>query len=86
MPKHLCRDAVICPGCGWTGCLDGLANGACPDCGYENGRPPWRLLTIREMLTDSGEYDDVRMDRFLQAILAVMETRETQKNSESEVT
>jgi len=74
-------DAAICPGCGWTGTMYDLAEyGACPDCGYENNQPPhWRLLTIAEMLEDGGEYNDVRMDRFLRAILAILET---QKNSE----
>lgn len=67
-------DTIVCPGCGWTGDIEGLSDGACPNCRYENNLPPLRLLTIKEMLEDeeSGEYNDVRMDLFLASLLRAL--------------
>ena len=59
---------AICPGCGWRGAVKPKL--ACPHCGWENNAPPWRLLTLRELLCDSeGPYGDVRMDLFLKSVL-----------------
>lgn len=64
---------VICPGCGWTGTVGKLNLGACPKCGYENGAPPYRLLTLDEMLRITDiEYIDVRMDLFLVSLLNLL--------------
>lgn len=65
---------VICPGCGWIGTIEGLSDGVCPNCRYENNLPPLRLLTIKEMLEDDeqGEYDGVRMDLFLASLFRVL--------------
>ena len=68
-------DMVICPGCGWIGIVEDLAvsDGACHHCSYENNLPPYRLLTIKEMLENrDGEYDGVRMDAFLAALFRVL--------------
>ena len=64
-------DHIICPGCGWTG-LDGLVRGACPRCEYENGMPPYRLLTLSEMRKDDVEYNEVRLDLFLEAYIRLL--------------
>ena len=75
-------DCIICPGCGWTGGIDELERGgdigelecgACPRCGYENGMPPYRLLTLSEMREDDVEYYDVRMDLFLEAYIRLLQ-------------
>lgn len=64
---------VVCPGCGWTGCVDELYSGACPSCGYENnGWDGERLFTLQEMLGKPVEYHDVRLDKFLRSILEVI--------------
>lgn len=67
-------DIIICPGCGWMGVVEDLPeNGCCPECDYENNQPPYRLLTLEEMLEDEwGEYDNVRMDSFLTALFRVL--------------
>jgi len=67
------RYTVICPGCGWTGQVSELMeNGTCPECSYENGAPPYRLLTLSEMLRITDvEYADIRMDLFLASLLRV---------------
>jgi len=66
-------DQVICPGCGWIGVLAGLGeNDDCPTCGYENGIDPYRLLTLREILTDYGEYNDVGLKLFLEAVFNLL--------------
>lgn len=60
---------IICPGCGWIGAVEALnQEGGCPDCSYENGLEPYRLLTLAEMLNDAGEYADIRMDLFLKSL------------------
>lgn len=61
-------DKIICPGCGWVG--DGtLPPTACPQCQYENGHTPFRLLTLRELLNVSGaDYNDVSLGEFLRAL------------------
>ena len=69
-------NCIICPGCGWTG-LDGLANGACPRCGYENDMPPNRLLTLSEMRESNVEYNNVRLDLFLKAYIRLLGRKET---------
>ena len=68
-------DYVICPGCGWTGenGIGKLERGACPRCGYENGVPPNRLLTLSEMLESDVEYFDFRLDLFLAAYIALLQ-------------
>jgi len=63
---------VICPGCGWTGGIAQLQQGACPVCGYENGVPPNRLLTLSEMRESDVEYNDVRLDLFLEAYIGLL--------------
>lgn len=62
---------VICPYCAWKGSIDQLGGfGDCPECGYENGIDPYRLLTLTELLQDSWtDFNDVRMGEFLTAIL-----------------
>ena len=77
--KEMKNDTIICPGCGWIGDVDQLRAGKypnevfCPDCGYENNAPPhYRLLTIGEMLYDDEEYNNVRMDLFLQSLSRVI--------------
>jgi hypothetical protein len=66
-------DHVICPGCGWTGNVDGLTLGACPQCKYENNMPPNRLLTLSEMRKDDVEYYEVRLGLFLEAYIALLQ-------------
>jgi hypothetical protein len=62
---------LICPGCGWVGLLHETNEGACPDCGYENGSNPYRLLTLQEMRRCEGaDWNDVDMSAFLGAVLA----------------
>jgi len=67
-------DKIICPGCGWAGTKKELTPGfmACPNCGYENGAPSYRLLTIREMLDTEAEYKNVRLDLFLKSFMDLM--------------
>lgn len=68
-------DTIICPGCGWIGAIAKASspNRDCPSCGYENNLPPYRLLTLKEMLENrDGEYDGVRMDAFLAALFRVL--------------
>lgn len=60
---------IICPGCGWVGRDEELHEGACPSCGYENGLPPYRLLTLSKMLNDEGVYTDAYLDLFLKSLL-----------------
>jgi hypothetical protein len=65
---------IVCPGCGWAGKEEDLVDSAgfldCPECGYENGFEPYRLLTVKEMLQFplGGHYHDVNMFEFLNAI------------------
>ncbi len=61
---------VICPGCGWTGAIGKASspNSDCPACGYSNGAPPFRLLTLSEMFTDGDTYAGVRMDLLLKSL------------------
>lgn len=61
-------EVVICSGCGWTGTVETLNRGDCPNCGQENNLEPNRLLTLSEMLEDDEEYGRVRMDLFLKAL------------------
>ena len=49
------------------------SGGACPQCGYENGLPPNRLLTLSEILNDSMEYNDVMLDLFLKSLFQLLE-------------
>lgn len=65
-------DLVICPGCGWSGAIAELKHDVCPTCGYENGIDPYRLLTLREILTDYEKYDDVCMKLFLEAVFNLL--------------
>ncbi len=66
-------DKIVCPGCGWTGEIVDLKVGACPQCEYENGMPPNRLLTLTEIMeTDESEYYDVRLDLFLTSVIRVI--------------
>ena len=65
-------DKVICPGCGWVGEIEDLKRGACPQCRYENGMEPYRLLTLAEAMEDDVEYIDVRLDVFLRSVFWVM--------------
>ena|GEM_PF-6572878 len=69
-------DVIICPGCGWKGNKrelnkGPLDKGSCPVCEFQNGLPPYTMLTVSEMLTDEygTEYTDVRMDLFLATLL-----------------
>jgi hypothetical protein len=62
--------SLICPGCGGRFHPAGMAGKPCPHCGWENNLPPYRLLNLRELLNDSeGVYNDIRMDKFLRAVL-----------------
>lgn len=62
-------DMVVCPGCGWAGTIETLGKwGCCPQCNYENGVEPNRLLTLSEMLQYEVVYVDVRMDLFLPSL------------------
>lgn len=65
-------DYVICPGCGWTGSIEGLNRGACPQCKYENNMPPNRLLTLSEMREGDVEYNEVRLGLFLEAYIKLL--------------
>ena len=71
-------DVIVCPRCGWTGVIEDLFDGICPECRYENGLPPYRLLTIKEMLEDEqiSEYNDVRMDLFLASLFRILSRAE----------
>ena len=71
--QKVLEETVICPGCGWTGSVDQLQYGACPDCWYENGTYPYRLLTLSEMLKHETEYNDVRFDLFLLSVFALLD-------------
>jgi len=63
-------NGLICPGCGGIFHPSGMDGKPCPDCGWENNLPPYRLLNLRELLHDSeGVYNDIRMDKFLRAVL-----------------
>jgi len=65
---------IICPGCGWVGTIEGLDHwGACPQCEYENGVDPNRLLTLSEMLADEGEYSDARIGLFLKSLFKFLD-------------
>lgn len=65
---------IVCPGCGWVGKEYDLEASSgfldCPECGYENGSPPYRLLTVKEMLDfpSEGAYNGVNIYEFLNAI------------------
>lgn len=60
---------IICPGCGWTGTVEGLVQGVCPRCRYENRLDPGGLFTLLEMLDDDVQmYDGVYMDLFLKSL------------------
>ena len=65
-------DVIVCPGCGWIGDMEGLNDGACPECRYESGVSPYRLLTVKEMLEDELEYNDVRIDLFLASLFRIL--------------
>lgn len=67
---------IVCPGCGWVGKEEelstqmGMGPVVCPDCKYENGQAPWRLLTVKELLEfpQEGDYNQVNLYEFLNAI------------------
>ena len=63
------KNTIICPGCGkvYKDISSLPADGVCV-CSYENGLPPYRLLTLGEMCDDDMEYDTVRMDLFLTSL------------------
>lgn len=74
-------DIVVCPGCGWYGADHELSeDNTCPQCGYENGVPPYRLFTLKEMLDREEEYNDVRMDRFLASVFFLLSKKEEGTN------
>jgi len=78
-------NTIICPGYGWTGITDELNNISdepyepfltCPSCRYQIGIEPWRLLTVRELLSDKMsyiDYDQVRFDLFLKSLFKLLE-------------
>lgn len=78
-------DYVICPGCGWTGDVDKLTRGSCPRCEYENGVPPNRLLTLSEMRESDVEYNDVRLDLFLEAYIKLLRRERSQMNQDEQL-
>ena len=65
---------IVCPGCGWVGTEEGLefhsGSWDCPDCEWQNRQPPFRLLTVKEMMEfpQEGEYRHVDMYAFLNSI------------------
>jgi hypothetical protein len=61
---------IVCPGCGWVGKEEELCSKECPQCGYQNGSAPYRLLTVKEMLEFpcDGNTNDVNLYEFLNAI------------------
>jgi hypothetical protein len=78
--KKKVLDTVICPGCGWSGSVQQLSTdimvGSCPNCEYENGAEPYRLLTIEELIGtefEDTEYHDVRFDLFLKSLFKLLE-------------
>ncbi len=67
---------IICPGCAWTGTIETLGKyGQCPECGYENGADPNRLLTIDEIEASEGEFNNVLLGPFLHAFLEDREAK-----------
>lgn len=77
---------VICPGCGkvWKNIKeyikdskyefisesDYVKGGDCPECKYENGVEPYRLLTIGELMEDKSDcWCDVALGKFLNALV-----------------
>lgn len=66
---------VLCPGCVWKGKIDDLGTfGQCPKCGYENGNPPGRLLTINELLLSNSSFDEVVLGPFLRKICELQQS------------
>ena len=65
---------IVCPGCGWVGVEADLTAASgfrdCPDCGYQNGMPPYRLLTVKELLEfpQEGDFNSVDLYEFLNSI------------------
>jgi len=55
--------------------------GTCPDCGYENGALPYRMLTLGEMLEGDEEtsYMNVRLVLFLGALLRPLDLESTKE-------
>lgn len=72
-------DIVICPGCAkvWDNLekfKQDAKDGECPECAYENGIEPYRLLTIEELAKDeSDKFNDVALGKFLKTILILVQ-------------
>lgn len=76
------KDKNVCLGCGWTGSITELSEyGTCPVCKYENGAPPYRLLTLGEILDSDEEasYMNVRLDLFLKTVFHLLSIDEVTK-------
>lgn len=72
---------AICPGCGWIG--KAKAKLSCPVCAYENNQPPYRLLTLKELMGDeTGVYNDINMGKFLMSVLKEYNKRTVEQNTE----
>jgi len=70
-------EQIICPGCGAVyEQEEDLNDGACPKCRYENGLPPFRLLTVQEILEDNNEtWNDVSLGAFVRSLLGANTTK-----------
>jgi len=68
------QNTVVCPGCGWAGTVDDLADGSCPTCAYENNEAPhYRMETLGEILAGpTPPANDVDLHRFLRGVVAAM--------------
>lgn len=50
------------------------SGGECPNCNYENGMAPYRLLTIEELKKDeTTTWHEVSLGKFLNVILILMQ-------------
>jgi len=76
--EDIFESTIICPSCGFVGTEEDLVNyrdpnfKICPECGYENGLFPYRLLTIREIVEGDGVYNGVRLDLFLDSLFKIL--------------
>lgn len=71
------KNTIICPGCGLILSKRKLKKGACPSCGWENGVPPYRLLTIGEWIENKNDTGCLNPDlsRFLTSLFQLIKRK-----------
>lgn len=68
--SDIMKEIVICPGCGMVS-ISPIEE--CSSCEYENGRFPFRLLTISEIIEiDHGDFNDVNLHKFIVSLLKLL--------------